>query len=432
MRILLVKPYWQYPYDRYESTYSRIWPPLSLMNCAALLEREGFEVDLLDAHALRVPPDRIPSYCNGYDKIFITSSSLDRWQCPNLDISTFIETVYILKKVTDEVYVMGYHGTVYPEDILIKTGAKAVVRGEPEYAVLDLCRSSDQCLIHGITQKVGDRIVSNPDREPIDLRELPVPAFHLIDFTKYKYEILGDHFALFELSRGCNFRCTFCNQAMYGEGLRFKTLSQIQEEVSSGLLGHDISTGYFIDLDFLSCSHLVEDLCDFLLQKQFNFEWACQTRADMISKPILEKMKSAGCSIIHIGVESSSQDILDSLNKRMRLERVVEAMKLCRNVGVRTFAFYLIGVPGETGRNRKELLQFACKLKTDFASFHKVYFYKKLDFSSSSVPTDSKLDHFLAWAFLKYYFRPSNIFRIKPQQLIIGIRFLWERIKTLL
>src|SRR3989338_3794519 len=106
-KILLIKPFWPYPYGKGEHTYNRIWPPLSLANCAAILEKQGHGVSILDAHALRLKPERIAPYVQGFDKVFITSSSLDRWQCPNIDITPFLETVQYIRGLTDEVYVMG-------------------------------------------------------------------------------------------------------------------------------------------------------------------------------------------------------------------------------------------------------------------------------------------------------------------------------------
>lgn len=92
-KILLIKPCWHYPITKCESTYNRIWPPLSLATCASLLEKEGYNVDILDAHAERIAPSQIGKYLNNCSKIFITSSSLDRWQCPNLVLTPFLAPV---------------------------------------------------------------------------------------------------------------------------------------------------------------------------------------------------------------------------------------------------------------------------------------------------------------------------------------------------
>jgi len=114
MRILLVRPRWPYPVGYGESTYNRIWPPLSLANCAALLTKAGFDVAVVDAHALRLSPGQVARRAEGADGVFVTSSSLDRWQCPNSNLTPVVETVRALVSRTDEVYVIGFHGTVAP------------------------------------------------------------------------------------------------------------------------------------------------------------------------------------------------------------------------------------------------------------------------------------------------------------------------------
>ena len=90
---------------------------------------------------------------------------------------------------------MGYHGTVDPESILNITGAKAVIRGEPEDTVADICQNSDLFKVKGISFMKEGGFISNSDRELIDLKTLPLPAYHLLDTKKYFYEILGRNFA---------------------------------------------------------------------------------------------------------------------------------------------------------------------------------------------------------------------------------------------
>ena len=251
IRVLFVKPFWPYPYGKSENTYNRIWMPLSLANCAAILEKRGDEVKVLDAHCLRLKPERIKPHVRGFDKVFVTSSSLDRWQCPNIDIEPFLETAQYIKEVTGELYVMGYHGTVDPLEILKKTGAKAIIRGEPEYVVDDICRGKNLGEIGGVSFLRKGKITSMPDRKDVNLRGLPTPAFHLLDSTKYFYEILGKNFALFEMGRGCNYCCKFCNKVMYGKKLRKKSKDQVCEEIRFAIEHGRVKTGYFMDLEFI-------------------------------------------------------------------------------------------------------------------------------------------------------------------------------------
>lgn len=428
MKILLIKSYWPYPYSRGDSTYNRIWPPLCLLNCAAILENKGFKVDILDAHMRRIKPYKVADYIEGYDKVFVTSSSLDRWQCPNIDISYFLETVRNIRQFTDEIYVMGYHGTVDPENIIEETGAKAVIRGEPEHAVLDICRNNELSEVKGILFKEGRDYVFTAERPALDLKELPVPAFHLLNFKKYFYEIIGGNFALFEISRGCQFNCRFCNKVMYGQGVRFKSQEQIFQELVSAIEKYNVKTGYFIDLDFISCRSIIESICEYLIKKRFKFIWTCQARADSLDIKILRQMKKAGCKMIHLGIETERQESLDYFNKKMTVDKIERAVKLCKEVNMKVFAFILFGLSAETEDDRIKTVNFVKALNPDFVSFHSIIAYKGSGFNEDNLACNLKIDKFIRMAFLKYYLRPGYLARLKAGIALNSFRLICGRI----
>jgi radical SAM superfamily enzyme YgiQ (UPF0313 family) len=431
MKMLLIKPCWPYPYGKGEHTYNRIWPPLSLANCAAILERHGHTVKILDAHAQRIKPHQIKAHVPGFDKVFITSSSLDRWQCPNIDSTPFIETVLKIREMTDEMYVMGYHGTVDPVGMLNKTRAKAVIRGGPEYVVSDIAQNRDFSRIDGITYQDNGNVISNPDRKDFDLTNFPVPAFHLLDMKRYFYEILGDHFCLFELGRGCNFGCKFCNRIMYEPKLRTKSKQQVRNEIKVAVEDHGVRTGYFMDLEFLAYKPLVRDLCEFLIERNYDFKWCCQTRADSVDRDILDIMKKAGCELIHIGVESGIQKYLDMSGKNTTEKKLIAGMSLCKQAGIKTLAFFMFGFRGETPEDRERIFAFAKKLKPNFASFHKVYPYLKSDMYSENRDINKDIDNYVRKAFLRYYLRFEYIRQENILTLMRSLKLFLGRLVTL-
>lgn len=430
MKILLVKSYWSYPYSKGEYTYNRFWPPLCLANCAAILTGDGHDVKILDLHALRIRPDDITEYIKNYDKIFVTSSPLDKWQCPNIDISFFLETVRQIKKINQDVYITGYHGTVNPSVILKLTKAKAAIRGEPENIVSEICRNKDLLSIKGVSFFKKEEIISNPQAEPLDLKTLPVPAFHLLDFGKYFYEILGNRFCLFEISRGCFFRCRFCNKIMYGEGVRSKSKEQVFNEITIAVEKNGVRTGYFIDLDFLSNKEIAGQVCDYIIRKKYKLSWACQTRADLMDKGILKKMKTAGCSIIHMGIETIAQESLDYLNKNIMVEGNEKALNLCRECGIKSFAFLLFGLPGETDKDRKKTMSIIKRLNPDFVSFHNIVSYKGSDICCDKFESNSSINRFIASAFIRYYLRPSYLRNLDLRLMLKSLRLFYGRIRS--
>ena len=130
MKALLVNPFQVDLVHKKGRIYTRRWTPLDLANTAAVLERDGIDVSIVDANAEHLPPGQVAARARGHDKAFVTSTSLDRWQCPHLNLDPFLQAVSAVRSAVPEVYVMGSHGTVKPREILERSQADAVIRGE--------------------------------------------------------------------------------------------------------------------------------------------------------------------------------------------------------------------------------------------------------------------------------------------------------------
>ncbi|MEZ5397085.1 MAG: hypothetical protein R2724_30505 [Bryobacterales bacterium] len=102
MKVLLVNPNQESLVQKKGRIYARRWTPLDLATTAAALERAGVEAHVLDANALGLDADETARRATGYDKVFVTSTSLDRWQCPHLDLGPFLRTAEALRAVTPE------------------------------------------------------------------------------------------------------------------------------------------------------------------------------------------------------------------------------------------------------------------------------------------------------------------------------------------
>jgi len=419
MKVLLVNPSWDGLVSRKGRRFNRAWPPLELLNCAAMLERDGVNVSLIDARATAIPLDAIRDVAAKHDLVFVTSSPIDRWQCPNLDLAPFLAvTAQVDPK---RLHVMGSHGTVAPEELLTMTGARAVIRGEPESAVRALCAGGHPSEVPSVTYQSGGTIISNPEGPAIDLTSLPLPAFHLLDLRNYRYEILGDRFVLLEATRGCHYRCHFCLLKMYGNGYRKKDPEQVVYEITYLVREAGAKTGYFIDLEFTALRDYIWDLCERLARARLAFKWACQTRADYVDMGLLRLMKEAGCRLIHFGVETGSARVMATTNKRITLDQIEQGIAETKRAGIDQLCFFMFGFPGETAEDMEATIAFAKHLNPTYASFHLATPYRgtklfEMSGSSELFPEVFRKEHDPAFlqgiasrAFREFYLRPAMV-----------------------
>ncbi len=424
MQITLVKPCWRYPIAGADHTYNRRWPPLELLNCAALLKGDGHQVRIVDAQAENMPPQAVAQRVGDAEMIVLSTSALDRWQCPTLELEPVRAVARQLRPKAKRLYICGFHGTVQPEPMLRMTGADAVIRGEPELTVRELATGQGYEETAGLTFLRQGGVVSTPDRQPLQMTSLPVPAFELIDPKHYCYEILGPRFMVLEGVRGCPYPCSFCSRVMQGRRLRQKTVEQLGREVRTATERFGVRNIYFIDLEFTASREMAEGISKFIIDNHISLRWCCQTRADKVDEPLLKLMRRAGCRLIHLGVESGSQRIAQLTNKGLTIEQQIAAVEIAKRVGMETLCFFLLGYPGESEEEMRETIRLARRLNPTYASFHRISPYAGTPlFDQIQSDTDElfpvfagseedrrKVDRLVRRAIWSYYMRPGYIF----------------------
>ena len=368
MKILLVSPSWDGIVSKRGRRYNKAWPALELLYIAGFLEKEGIEVRMIDGRADPDSIERLRSESAACDKVFITSSPLDRWECPNLDLRAF--KLWTDRLEPEKLFVMGAHGTMVPEFIQKEIPCRAILLGEPEETALDVCRSSNLSQVPGLIYKEGQRWIKTSPRVPIDLAHLPEPAYHYLDIGRYHYEVLGDKFVILEATRGCPYTCTYCSLTMQGNRFRKKPVSQVVRDMQKAVHPLGAETAFFVDLEFTVDRKYTLELCKALQEARLPLRWSCQTRVDTVDEEMLVHLKKAGCQLIHYGVESGSQRILDLIQKRITLDQIRRGVAMTQKAGIEQLCFFMFGIPGETQAEMEMTLQLAKELNPTYASFH--------------------------------------------------------------
>lgn len=368
-------------------------PPLGLGYLAAILEENGYGVEILDC-ALEGFNNEIKE--NEYLTFGLSCREIERRikeYSPNLvgisclfsiAINNVLKVAEIVKGININIPVVlgGHHPSALAGEVLRNKSIDYVVIGEGESSFLDLVikihnndegsvRQSDGTAYRG---REGS-VCINPKTEFIDnLDELPIPAWHLFKMEEYfKIRLSHNPFTAGKrvvpliTSRGCPFHCIFCAAAnLWGSRFRGRSVKYILNEISFLKERYGIDEIQFEDDNMTWNKQRAIELFDGMVERNFNIHWCVPQgiRVDTLDENICRKMKESGCYEVSIGIESGNQEVLDKIvKKNLRLEKVYDSVKWFRKYGIRTNGFFIVGIPGETIENMKETCRLARKLR---------------------------------------------------------------------
>jgi radical SAM superfamily enzyme YgiQ (UPF0313 family) len=114
----------------------------------------------------------------------------------------------------------------------------------------------------------------------------------------------------------------------------------------------------------------VIEICNLIVERGIKVNWRCETRVDYLNEATLTAMAQAGCEGINFGVESSDVAIQKGVGRRpISAEQFVNCVTTCRRLGIKTFAFFIIGLPGDTVKTILQTIGFALNIKPDWVQF---------------------------------------------------------------
>jgi radical SAM superfamily enzyme YgiQ (UPF0313 family) len=345
-------------------------PPLGLAWIAAVLEQDGHDVSVLDAHAERLDIERIGSLIDSQGKPDIVGITATTALIANaLEIARIVR----IKCSNARIILGGVHPTVLPEEVLGEPAVDIVVRGEGEHTMCDLATEKALDQIEGISYREGHTIRHTPDRPLIkDLDTLPFPAYHRLPMRKY-HPAAGASKRQPAISmlatRGCPGRCTFCYR-IFGPRLRVRSGFKVAEEVKYLQENFGIREICFYDDTFTMAKKQVYAFCKALEEMEINLTWVCFSRIDSVDEDLLRCMKQAGCHQILYGVESASPEILRNIGKRANPELAEYQIQLTKKVGIDVRISLMFGNPGETEETMQRTLEYAIRVDPDVAMFN--------------------------------------------------------------
>ena len=425
------------------TNYDNPHPPYYFMYLAGYLRSKGLSVKILDikkrgsnyadtviTETLRQTPSRFVGLAGFHS-----------------DYPTIMRFGHIVKHVRRHTTLLvgNAHPTIDPQDFIFKGSPFDVaVIGEGEETCWDLHNWKNESgkinnqlnNIKGIAYQIPDEnkfVVTEP-RSFLDIKDLPMPAYNLIDMEWYlrpqKLIIRRIHTSVICIfaSRGCPFNCDFCAantvwKANTGRACRLKRVDDVINEIQYLKQTYNIDFFYLFDDTFGMDKKWMRSW--FEAKTWLNrLPYATQTRADICTEEMIKGLKETGCIQVDIGVEAGTQRLLNRVNKKITLDQIRQVFSWCRKYKIRSFATMLLNLPDENEEDLKATYQFIKDIKPSAGvifgittpypgtKIYENYFSPKLTTDEYHLLIGNRLN-------------PLNRFRMSDHNLDLGL--LWNK-----
>ncbi|MEZ5054307.1 MAG: radical SAM protein [Chitinophagales bacterium] len=358
------------------------FPPLGLLYILSSAEKKypGHNYFFLDCIAEKITYPKLKEKIKQIKPDFVGITSF------TISLFDVIKTAEVAKDVCPNSHLClgGHHATAFPYEAAQLPQFDTIIVGEAEYAFPDLINyietKQDYTTIKGVyTKESIEQFVGNQIRDRRFLNHVMVPPAYVDNIDdipppdrKYMQHInyhsiigLTGKLATIISTRGCPYKCTFCD-------VPYKTYRQRNIDLVMDEIEDCLSLGYkefhFYDDLFNITAQKIMDFCDALEKRNIKITWDFRGRVNGVTYDSLKRAKEVGLRMISFGVETGSDLGLKVLKKGSSIKQVENTFKWCKELGIKTVADYMIGLPHEKSeQDIKDNIDFLIQLDPDYA-----------------------------------------------------------------
>ena len=352
-----------------ETNVTGLYPPLGLAYLASYVRSQGHDVTIIDGDAPRRPASSLVTEVPGeVDVIGFTSTSLG-WPAVRIAAQVFRDHFPAVPLV-----IGGPQVTAFPEATLEHSVFDLGVLGDGEYTLARILGriASGEGLqgLPGTVWREGDeRRVDHAVPWCRDIDSLPMPALELLPVDRYESVVMAHPYVAVLGSRGCPYRCAYCSQVYTGDKFRTHSPTRILDEIERAVRDFGAKEIVLFDETFGAKRKEAFEFCEQMVSRGLEVRWNARTRIDLLDRELLEAMQRAGCYMLHLGIESGTQRILDEMKKRINLDQIERVVQEARSLGYWLHGYFMLGYPGETVEEMRRTMAFSRSLPLDWASY---------------------------------------------------------------
>jgi radical SAM superfamily enzyme YgiQ (UPF0313 family) len=376
--VLLTHSYHLY-YDRKQVRKMQPYPPLGTLYAAALLREKGFSVAVFDS-MLDDPESEFPAALERYHPrivaIYEDSFNFLTKMCLSRMRTVAYGMIDVARDAGATVVVNGSDATDHVAEFL-ERGADYAVIGEAEWTLLELAEALVGNADRELAEIRGLAFLRGPDRRlfhapprPLlrSLDALPMPARDLVEMGRYRslWESAHGFFSLnLTASRGCPYRCNWCAKPIYGDSHHSRSAQSVAQEMAILKREYGAEHLWFADDIFGLKPGWVRELAEEVERFDAAVPFKMQSRADLMKPATVQALRRAGCVEAWMGVESGSQEILNAMDKGLRIEQVISARNNLREAAIRACYFLQFGYAGEAWEEIQKTIALVRQTRPD-------------------------------------------------------------------
>lgn len=259
----------------------------------------------------------------------------------------------------------GIHASALSHDLLREECIDAVVVGEGERAMLEIARNVAN------DADIAKRAYRGAPFENLD--EIPFPDRKAIKNERNIQQTVHDEgikITSVLSSRGCPYQCSFCcSHTLWGRRIRFRSAANTLAEVEQLVKDWGIEFLKFADDTFTANKQRVIEFCDLKMARGVKIPFGANAHVNTIDENVLDHLARSGCQEMWFGVESGSPRILADIHKHTDIPRMKEAFRLAKKHGMRTRAYFILGMPNETLEDIALTERLCDELQPDMVGF---------------------------------------------------------------
>lgn len=258
------------------------------------------------------------------------------------------------------IVVGGCHVRLFTQDVIKHREFDIIVPGGGEITMAGIFKaiSNAQSLrkVKGLGFRQNGKVIWTGPQEDIDVKLLPKMDYSIMDHFSLIKWYDGQKSMYVYSGTGCPFHCTFCVNSISSRKFQQRKISDVVDEIEMLINEYRISHVYPIDEFFCANHPRLLEFLDLIEKRKLHFTWFIQNRADTVvpdrlNNKILKRMRRLGCVMMLLGVESGSDEMLERMQKKLKVKQAIQATKNLLKAGIIPWLSFMIGMPQETEKD---------------------------------------------------------------------------------